>query len=96
MGACSIIPVVKRLNAPMKQAAARASTMIATTSDTLSLFLMAGRKNQMHSGISRTPMAMQTTPRTLLTVLIRSMVLNYLSINSALMARAVNINAKLT
>jgi len=82
--------------APMKQATARARTMIATTSDTLSLFLIAGRKNQMHSGISRTPITMQIPPRTLLTVLIRSMVLNYFSINSVPMARAVNISAKLT
>jgi hypothetical protein len=95
MGACLIIPVVKRLNAPMKQAAARASTRTATTNDVLSLLLMAGRKNQMHSGMSRTPITMQIPPRTLLTVLIRSMVLNYFSISSVPMARAVNINATL-
>ena len=42
------------------------------TRDTLSLFLMAGCKNQTVNGISKRPITMQITPRTLLTVFIRS------------------------
>ena len=66
------MPVVKRLYAPMKQNAQRSRTKIAMTRDTLSLFLMAGCKNQIVSGISKRPITMQITPRMLLTVLIIS------------------------
>jgi hypothetical protein len=72
MGASLIIPVVNIINAPMKQPAARARTMIATMRDVLSLFLIAGCKNQILSGIRKTPIMMHITPRTLLMPFIRS------------------------
>ena len=60
------------LYAPIKQNAHRTRTIIAIIRDTLSLFLMAGCKNQILNGISKRPITMQTNPRTLLTVLIIS------------------------
>jgi len=72
MGACLIIPVVNIMNAPMKQPAARARTMIATMRDVLSLFLNAGCKNQILSGMRKTPIMTQITPSMLLNVFIRS------------------------
>lgn len=60
------------LYAPMKQNAHRTRTIIAIIMDTLSLFLIAGCRNQMLSGISNSPITIEITPRTLLTVLIIS------------------------
>ena len=67
-----MMPVVNMMYAPAKQTAARARTMIAMISDVLSLFLTAGCKNQILSGIRRMPITMQITPRTSLIVFMRS------------------------
>ena len=69
-----MMPCVNRMYVPMNAPTASARTSIDMMRDVLSLFLIAGRKNQIPRGISRTPMMPQITPSTLLTVLIRSII----------------------